>query len=153
MNDKKGKETGASYAGDRKTKHYVIYLTSRPSCNKISPEDSICLTKRAQNGLKANKILREITISNLFHPLWSVFKCFNKLHNFSRFCPVLGSSISKCSSDAIYRLNGDEWKHPTMLQASISIWNKPKVFCCCCCCFQHIKIINKLKYIEFTKTN
>lgn len=39
MSDKKGNETGAVYSRVKKTKYYVIYLTSCPSSNEISSED------------------------------------------------------------------------------------------------------------------
>ena len=39
MSDKKGNESGTVYSRVKKTKHYVIYLTSCPSSNEISSED------------------------------------------------------------------------------------------------------------------
>lgn len=39
MNDKKGKETGAAYSSIKKTKQYVLCLTSRPSSSQITPKD------------------------------------------------------------------------------------------------------------------
>lgn len=116
MNDKKGKETGAAYSRVKKAKHCVIYLTSCPSSNKITPKDisvygSQNVYRMTWKPLKYWGKPQFLMYFIHYDQYWSVLRNFIFSVGITQ---ILDSSVCKCSSDAIYRLNGDELKYPNI---------------------------------------